>query len=208
MPSGVYPRTEYHRKITSEGIKNFIKNNPEKNGCFKKGSSPWNKGKKIGNYSEERRKGLSLSHTGLKYPNRKKATEETKNIIRKVSTEQWKNPEYIKKQIKARKVSQNKTEKKLENILQNILGNKYLFVGDGKFILAGKCPDFLNKDDNKIIELYGNYWHRNDNPSDRIELFRKEGYETLVIWENELKDIKFLEEKIVNFDKLKEVQRL
>lgn len=113
----------------------------------------------------------------------------------------WQDPNFVRKQMKASHVKQNKAEKKLDNILQQLIPAEYKFVGDGEFILAGKCPDFLNVNgQKKLIELYGDYWHRNDNPQDRIDYFKPYGYSTLVIWEHELKDEKSLSNKITNFN--------
>ena len=74
-------------------------------------------------------------------------------------------------------------EVKMLDILKN-LGSGWEFIGDFSKTIGGKNPDFLN--DNKIIEVYGDYWHRNDNPQDRIDFFNRHGYETLVVWESEL----------------------
>ena len=81
------------------------------------------------------------------------------------------------------------TEIKLKNILNNLYPNEWEFVGDGKMVLGGKIPDFVNVNgNNQIIELYGRYWHRNDNPQDRIDLFQTFGYATMIVFDNELKD--------------------
>ena len=48
-------------------------------------------------------------------------------------------------------------------------------------------PDFSLPGTNKVIELYGNYWHRNDNPEVRIDRLRKIGYEAVIIWENDFR---------------------
>jgi len=126
-----------------------------------------------------------------------------KNSITKMSknTQQlWQDPEFVKKQMKARNVSQNKKEKYLEGILNKLYPKEYKFVGDGEVIIGGKCPDFINiNGQKKIIELFGDYWHRNDNSQDRINLFKPYGYETLVIWEKELKDMDMLKFRIHKF---------
>lgn len=110
----------------------------------------------------------------------------------------WQNPEYIKKQMKARKVLQNKAEKSLHKIINSIT-KSFTFVGDGKEIVGSKCPDFIDKANNKIIELYGDYWHKGQDPNDRINYFKNYGYNTLVIWEHELKDIYSLKNRIGGF---------
>ena len=113
----------------------------------------------------------------------------------------WRDPEYAKKQMNACNVIQNKAEKRLEKILNRLFPGEWKFVGDGKLIIDGKCPDFANiNGQKKLIELYGDYWHRNDNPQDRIDIFKPFGYKTLVIWESELKDTRDLREKLVFFD--------
>jgi very-short-patch-repair endonuclease len=76
------------------------------------------------------------------------------------------------------------------------------FVGNGTKWIAGKNPDFINEKDKKIIELYGDYWHKNDTEeqtNNRIDLFRSAGYETLIVWASELKHRDRLENKIEGF---------
>ena len=48
-------------------------------------------------------------------------------------------------------------------------------------------------------EVFGDYWHRGQNPQDRIDTFKPFGFETLVIWERELNDIDAVAEKIREF---------
>ena len=94
----------------------------------------------------------------------------------------------------------NKSEKKLFNILDKLYPTQWVFVGDWSMTLAGKNPDFVNCNGKKIIiELYGDYWHRNDNPAERIKIFSNYGYDTLIIWESELCDENKVSEKIKEF---------
>lgn len=66
--------------------------------------------------------------------------------------------------------------------------------------LGGKVPDFVNVNgQKKIIELFGDYWHEPEEEQERIDLFAKYGYQTLVIWDYELKDVNKLKEKILEF---------
>jgi G:T-mismatch repair DNA endonuclease (very short patch repair protein) len=96
----------------------------------------------------------------------------------------------------------NQAENKLLTILSEIYPKEWEYVGDWTMVLDGKSPDFVNINGKKlIIELFGDYWHRNDNPDDRIALFKKFGYRTLVIWERELKDKQALICKIGEFVK-------
>lgn len=116
------------------------------------------------------------------------------------SLRSWQNPIYIKKQMLARNVKQNKAEKRLESILNQLHPNEWKFVGDGQLIISGKCPDFVNVNgQKKIIELFGNYWHKGENSQDRIDVFTPFGYQTLVIWEHELKNITRVKFRIHKF---------
>ena len=117
--------------------------------------------------------------------------------------ELWQTPEYVKNQMKARGVRPNKVELKFNKFLQKFLPSEYKYVGDGEFILAGKCPDFVNVNgQKKIIELYGDYWHRGQTGKDRIVLFKQYGYQTLIIWEKELEDKKSLKDKVLQFNNI------
>lgn len=127
-------------------------------------------------------------------------TPEAKKNFSKSSLKLWKDPEYIKIQMKARNVKQNKTEKRLDNILNNLYPGEYKFVGDGQIVINGKVPDFINVNgQKKIIELFGDYWHRNDTPEDRAKIFEPFGYQTLVIWEHELKNLRRVSFRINRF---------
>jgi G:T-mismatch repair DNA endonuclease (very short patch repair protein) len=132
----------------------------------------------------------------------KPKSEESNEKRRKTHKQLWQDPEFVRKKMKANNVRPNKPEKFLTKLFQELYPNEWKYVGDGQFILAGKCPDFVNiNGQKKIIELYGDYWHKDDNPQDRIDLFAKYGYQTLVIWEHELEDVENLKEKLVSFNR-------
>ena len=98
MPSGVYIRTDYHRKITSNGIKKWMKENPNKDKSWKKGHIPWNKNKLLGKYTDGRGDKISKALTGHISP--KKGTTLSVQIKLKVKnaiTEKWKDEIYRNK---------------------------------------------------------------------------------------------------------------
>jgi very-short-patch-repair endonuclease len=129
-------------------------------------------------------------------------SETTKEKIRKAQRKLWQNPEYVAKSFKAFRVKPTKPEIFLTNLLQEILPNEYRYVGDGQFVLAGKCPDFMNiNGQKKLIELFGDYWHRGQNPQDRIDIFKEHGFDTLIIWQSELEDNN-LKERIIEFNSI------
>ena len=163
-------------------------------------------------HSEEERKRISSRQKGII------RSEEYKRKMSIVHKRLWQNSEYARKQLGAmftgRGVSPNKLERRLRNGLNKMFPNEYKYVGNGKFWIHGRSPDFINiNGQKKIIELFGDYWHGkkyrqltfNDNSSNkeheqqRINHFAKYGYKTLIIWEHELKNIKQLKKKLIKF---------
>jgi len=128
----------------------------------------------------------------------------------------WKDEEKRKRiaeaSIKAVNKRPNKSEEKLKNILSELFPNDYEYVGNGKVIIEGYCPDFINTNGKKkIIELFGCYWHKckecgygneklTARDRKRIKIYRKYGYESLIIWGHELENIDRLKDKIISFN--------
>lgn len=86
-----------------------------------------------------------------------------------------------------------KAEKKIEGILQFMFQgcNPYTYNGSGKskqwITLYGRKkrrPDFINEREKKVIEIFGRYWHRNDNEERIIQQYRNVGWDCLIIWED------------------------
>lgn len=105
----------------------------------------------------------------------------------------------------ARKARPNKAERKLTEMFEKN-GLPFQYVGDGKVVLSGLVPDFINTDGQKeIIELFGDYWHgkRATRPTQtehgRGAIFKRFGFRTLVIWEHELQDENAVATKIKGF---------
>ena len=122
--------------------------------------------------------------------------------VRDLGKQRWQDPVFQKKIYKSLNLTPNKPEKFLNNLLQQLFPNEYKYVGDFQFFLGGKNPDFMNINGRKfLIELYGDYWHKNDDPQDRIDHFKKFCFSTLVIWENELKNQDTLISKLQTFHK-------
>ena len=99
----------------------------------------------------------------------------------------WQDADYSNKQSKAIIAGSAKRPNKAELALLKIISPfGFCYVGDGELIIKRKNPDFVDNK-NRLIELFGDYWHAGQSPDDRIDFFRKEGWECLVIWESELK---------------------
>ena len=125
--------------------------------------------------------------------------------------------EYSIKRAKACNLKPNKPEKVLGFLLNNMFPKDWIYTGDGidkeninSVWIGRKNPDFMNVNgQKKVIELFGDYWHSEKitgepeelHELNRINHFRKYGFETLIIWEKELKDINKLKLTINSFCK-------
>ncbi len=159
-------------------------------------NSRWHKGK---NHSKESKRKISGSKMGTKH------SEETIQKIRESSKRLWADPVFHKKQ-QSKMASgnglqrPNKPETQLLELLETLQPGDWKYVGDGSLIIAGKNPDFVNVNGKKLLmELFGDFWHRNDSPKKRAAIFKPFGFRTLVVWERELKNLSLLSNKIERF---------
>ena len=157
--------------------------------------------------SVETKEKIGLTHLGLK------ATVEAREKMRKSRLgmkvpssslkhkQQWQNPEFVHKMMKAWNTKPNKKEMELSDILCNLCPGQFEYNGDFSLgiTLSGCIPDFVNVNGKKqVIELFGEYWHRTPERGEKEKLRRYHavGWDCLIIWCNELKDTETLEDKI------------
>jgi len=210
-----FSNPEEHRKNMSESRKRLCLPSPMKGKHHSKKTKENLREKTIRQWEQHKLNGeqygmLGKHHTKKSNKSNAKAhigkhhSEKVKKAIGKASKERWRNPEYkqrvVTNTLKGNIIKPNRIEKKLDEILQLEFPNEYHYVGDGMLIIGGKCPDFVDCNGKKrVIELFGDYWHKGDNPQDRIDFFRQYGYDCLVIWEHELSEVENLTEKILEF---------
>lgn len=89
--------------------------------------------------------------------------------------------------------TQKKRPNKLEQRFNELTPHSVQYVGNRAFWVTlpsgkHKNPDFKIKNQRKVIELFGDYWHKDDNPNELIRLYKKINYHCLVIWEHEIYD--------------------
>ncbi len=135
------------------------------------------KGKNTYKRTEETKRKISIANA------RRKSTFESRQKTRISMLKKWQEPEYRKSVLRKRGMSS------LETKMQTIIDKNslpYRFVGDGKFFIETKCPDFVNTNNKKIvIETYckrhkdayaGGFdkWR-----AQREQLFSKHGWKTL-----------------------------
>lgn len=198
--------TEKAKKKMSESQKGktFSEEHKKRLSETRKGQIPPMKGK---HHTEETRRRMSETHKGK--PSGmlgKHLTKETKCKIGKASKCHWQNPEYARKVLAGKNPS--KAERKLDAILQELFPGEFMLnIRAEIMVLGGKVPDFVNVNHKKqLIELYEDYWHdpkrfpKHQSPQDRIDYFKQFGdWDTLVVWEHELKDEAKLKQRLMNF---------
>jgi len=179
------------------------------------GIIPWNKGlsKELDSrvqkyakslagrkFSVDHRKNLSKSCMGRKSP--LKGVKKPKLAILNG------NPEFIKKRLAGLLKRPTKLEEKLIRIITE---QKYplKYTGNGSKIIGTLCPDFHHETLPKVVEVFGETYHdpthspfripsiQQEKP--RIAIYRKMGYECLVVWGKEFENEALLLDKINNF---------
>lgn len=144
--------------------------------------------------SAEARLKISKVHKGRKH------SETWRDNLRKAKIAQWQDPAFCKKMGIAWQVKPNKPETLILNLLDEMYPGEWKYTGDFSFTINGKCPDFVNcNGQKKCLEIFGDFWHKGENPQDRKDVFSPFGFETLVIWEHELKNIGDVASRIKEF---------
>lgn len=113
----------------------------------------------------------------------------------------------LRKIIKARHARPNRAEGRFISIIKRH-NLPFRYVGNGEVIIGGKNPDFIHtQGERKVIELFGIYWHsplyRKVKPTMTYEAiiqhYAKHGYDCLVIWDIELKNVNGVVDRIIEF---------
>ena len=183
MPKGVYIRTEQHGHNLSIANKGKRRSEDTKR-RMKEASQGKNNSMYGKTHNPETRDKISEAMHKVYLDNK---------IRQKISTASkrlWQTPDYIRKQMKSRRVTPNKPELNLDSILQKYFPNEWKYVGNGEVIIGRKCPDFININGRKqIIELFGNYWHFGlFCEAEKIYHYKQYGFDCLIIWETEIKN--------------------
>jgi len=116
-----------------------------------------------------------------KYSWNKGLTKETDKRIKEISIRaKGHGMKYVRNGI-------NKQEEKILQFLEQIDAN-WKYVGDGKFWVVRKNPDFINRKTNQIVEYFGDYWHYNKGHDERWQEeilrqahFAKYGYRCIIV---------------------------
>jgi len=142
------------------------------------------KGRKV---SEEHKRKISEALRG------KRLSEDTKA---KISSALQRRTD-LSKVMKNLHKSPNKLEERVIRVISDF-NLPYKFVGDGSLTICGLNPDFVNYDGKKkLIEVFGDNFHGGKGTFVKItwrqtefgrkSVFSQLGFDTLVLWESELK---------------------
>jgi len=86
---------------------------------------------------------------------------------------------------------------------------EFRYVGNRKVWIGKKNPDWIHRNRNLVIEYFSDYYHgekrtgrtKEQEEDLRKSHFKKYGYDCLIIWESELKNLENIIEKIKKFVK-------
>ena len=148
--------------------------------------------------SEETRQKISRAKLGTHYCGvGRKHSSETIARMRESAKKRWamtpayRRSEIIAKSLKHRRhwrAGPNYVERTLATLLTSEFPGEWKYVGNGDFVLGGKCPDFVNVNGKKqLIEVYGRHWHTTSDIAPRRRHFKIYGYRTIFVWTEELK---------------------
>lgn len=153
--------------------------------------------------SLETRKKISVKNKGKKISvaqkmkiskaNAKRVSDKTHNFLKENRT-----PDLIKNMHKGRFKRPTSPEERIIRVITE--GNfPFKYTGDGSFLLEGLNPDFVSNKSNKIIEVFGRVFHDpsvsfkdiplNRQYKGRMALLKKLGYDCLIFWDDELKEM-------------------
>ena len=96
----------------------------------------------------------------------------------------------------------NRPEQHLQHFLEQYFPGEFGYNGDCrlKVRIDRLIPDFVHlKGKRKVIDLLGSYWHKPEEYDLRRRRYNNCGYDSLILWENELKNKEILSERIKTF---------
>lgn len=130
---------------------------------------------------------------------------ESRRRVGEASKRRWTDPDWAAKTTLAARrgahARPTRPERTLWEMLSNLAPNEWGYNGDGRLgvTIARKIPDFVSNKTKSVIELFGEYYHRGEDPQARIEQFARQGYRCLVVWANELRDRERLKSTLRSF---------
>ncbi len=112
------------------------------------------------------------------------------------------NDSYWKNYAKGMNLKPNKPEQFLLSFLDANFSNEFGYNGDYRLNIRidRLIPDFVHiNGKKKVIDILGSHWHAKEEYFTRTERYKKCGYDSLILWEQELKCVDQLKERIKTF---------
>ena len=178
---------------------------------WNKGRTPWNKGKKGVMptpwnkgipCSEETKKKLKKASLGKHYSLEtefkkghimsKKTREKISIACKKATKQLWQGEKFRKKVSIGLKRRPTSLEKEMIKIIKKYK-MPYKYVGDCSFRIGSKNPDFIHKNEKKLIEVSNTIHHSKKYPKKRSDYFAKYGWQSYIFRTNKLNEEKILE---------------
>lgn len=141
-----------------------------------------------------RKKSEAAKRLGLDPAYRKKVSD---GVIRAM-----KRDSYWENYVKSMNLKPNKPEQFVLAFVEKHFPGEFGYNGDYrlKIRIDKLIPDFVHvKGKKKVIDILGSYWHTANEYHQRSERYKQHGYDSLILWEQELKDEKTLKERIKTF---------
>jgi len=111
------------------------------------------------------------------WKNGEHAKHHSDSVKKKISVkakEHWEDPIYVRKVMCRREMSGP------ELTVKGIIGDlPMMFTGNGQLVIDGKNPDFVHATEKRIIEVWGDFFHRGHDPQERIDFFKARGWCTV-----------------------------
>ena len=151
--------------------------------------------KEINSNPEMRKKKSDISRKLCQDPEYlRKLSEGVKRAMKKET--------YWENYIKGMNMKPNKPEKFFINLLEEHFHGEFGYNGDYrlKTRIDRLIPDFVHlKGKRKVIDILGTHWHTENEFHKRNERYKKYGFDSLILWENELNNVEVLKERIKTF---------
>jgi len=150
-------------------------------------------------------------------------SEKTKRIMSETKKRIWQDPKVRERYIKGglrrwqdlefqrmMAIARYMKPNKLEQFFDAMTPECIKYVGDFKLPIKTKIgtrfPDFVIKEQNKIIELFGDFYHKGENPKNKIREYKEVGFDCIIFWEHEVyNDTERVLKETLKFMKLEEM---
>lgn len=129
-------------------------------------------------FTEEGRKAISKTHTG------KVSSPDALRLMSEAARRRWEDPEYQRHQMESWHRRPTQPELNVQDTLVKYFPGEWKYVGNGQVWIGRRNPDFINVNGKKqVIEVFGVFWHNEDEVEELTAHYKGFGFDCLIIWE-------------------------